>query len=62
MGVNARAEGPMSEARLSGRWPMAQCRLEGTRCKQKAQGVRGGLVSLGGGWGHLGGFRSGQCL
>ena len=42
---------------------MAQCRLEGTRCKQKAHGVwGGGLVSLGEGWGHLGGFRSGQCL
>ena len=41
---------------------MAQCRLEATRCKQKAPRVQGGLVSLGGDWGHLGGFRSGQCL
>ena len=37
---------------------MAQCRLEGTSCKQKAQGVQGGrLVSLGGGWGHLGALK-----
>lgn len=45
MWVNARAEGPTSEARFSGRWPTAQCKLEGTRCTQRAEGVPGGGTS-----------------
>lgn len=39
------------------RWPMAQCRLEGPGANRRLTGFRGGgLVSLGGGWGHLGGL------